>query len=364
MKRYANQEGMALIMLIGVLAVVATLALTLVMVTANMQGSTKDVTTRSKAFNVAEAGLDLGMYSLSSAWPTNPPAAGSQVTLATDPRTLFTEEQFPTSPGNSFVTVTMSPGSDADHLLLQSQANVGGKSVRLETQIVRANVGYAMLKPGAALYSGSGFSTNGNLSVTSPQINGLPTGGVYINGSWTASGNSHPDFSTVAVYATGSIDVPGGQFGSVLEQNAPAATVGSFSDYISPEDITSLTQTAQNAAQSSPTGVVTYSGNKTVNNGTAIAVHVTGNLTVSGNYTVSSSLWVDGSLSIAAGGRLNAVAVHVGGNLTGVNNAAAILGPTWVGGNVDLSCNNDCQLKLLVAGGSVGVTGGNADLGW
>jgi Tfp pilus assembly protein PilX len=257
MNRYRSERGATLIMMIGVMAVLAVLAATLVMVTVNVKGSTKDVTTRSQAFNVAEAGLDLGMYTLSSAWPTSTVATGTVVALSTDPRTMFDTSQFPTSSGKQFITVTMSPDTSSDHLLLQAQANVGGKSVRLQTQIVRKNVGVKSLVPGVAVYSGSDTAISGNPFVGSPLNNGVPTGAVYVYGNAAISGS--PDLSTVGIKVRGALDVTGKPaFSSVKTQNDPS--VPTFDQFLSPTDIDALTQQAK-ATQPEPAGVVIVGNN-------------------------------------------------------------------------------------------------------
>ena len=69
MQQLRSQQGSVLIPLIGVIAAVAVMGATLVMLVANSQGFTAHERTRSKAFNVAEAALNKAMYQLQRSWP-------------------------------------------------------------------------------------------------------------------------------------------------------------------------------------------------------------------------------------------------------------------------------------------------------
>jgi hypothetical protein len=67
--RRNSQSGSTLILVIGVIAALAIMASGLVVLTANVQSNTAKQRTRTKAFDVAEGALDVGMQTLSSAWP-------------------------------------------------------------------------------------------------------------------------------------------------------------------------------------------------------------------------------------------------------------------------------------------------------
>lgn len=355
MKRYESQQGVALIMVIGVISVVLVLGASLAMAMVNSQGATYDTTARSKAFNVAEAGLDLGMYSLTAGWPTATPTPSTPVNLVASPQPMFTPAaDFPISSGHTdFVTVTMSPvqGKDAaTYLLLQSQANVGGKSVKLQTQIVKVSEGVPSLKPGAALYTGGNLQTSGNLSLQSPVQIGAPTAGVYVNGTWDSTGN--PDFTLVNAYATGAINVSSRSLATSQPYAAPAL-VGTFNDWFPASAITTLTQFAQAAAPPNPVGVQT-----TFPTTSALvpAVSIAGNLTIpSGTFNVGS-LYVGGNLTLSNDTVLNVGALYVNGSVNNTGSGATLnLGTAaWVGGNFTLT--GTAQLPLLVVGGSVNVT--------
>lgn len=354
MNRYRSQGGVALVMVIGFVAVLLVLGTAVAVVMVNDMGATSDTTARSKAFNVAEAGLDMGMFSLSSTWPSSPPAAGTPVTLSSDLRTMLSPADFPTSAGKSFVTVTMSPGSDAGHMLLQSQANVAGKSVKLETMIVRQSVGLSSLVPGVALYSGGDTTMSGSGTITSPLQNHTPTGSVYVYGSAKISGS--PNLSTVGLKVRNNLTYSGTpSFSSIVTPNDP--TVPTFDAFLPQSQIDYLAQLSK-AAPSSPPGVVEVPNNGTIPT-TAAAVHVKGKGSISGSGTYNiGSLYVDGNLSVSGSTTLNIGSLYVGGNLS-ISGTTKLtnLGPAWVGGSADISGSGQCRMPLLVAQGDVEVSG-------
>ena len=374
MNRYRRQDGVALIMVISMIAILLVVGAALAMVMANGKQATYSTTARSKAFNVAEAGLDMGMFSLSSTWPSSPPASNTAVTLSSDPRTQFSTSDFPTTSGRTFVSVTMSPGSDSSHLLLQSQANVAGKSVKLQTMIQQQNVGLTTLLPGFALYSGANTTMTGSQTVTSPLSNGVPTGGVYIHGNMTMTGSQN--FSTVALKVLNTGTYTGSQsFSSIKTQND--STVPTFATILPQSQISYLTTLSQTTPTTVPSGATVIAGGGTIPT-SANAVHVTGNasLTGSGTYSITS-LYVDGNLTITGSQTLNIGTLYVGGTLTQTGSqtfnigsmyiggslnltgsvALTNLGPTWVGGDATVTGSGTCKLPLLVAGGSITLTG-------
>lgn len=72
--RREREAGMTLVLVIGVIATLAIMAAGLVVLTANVQSNTAHERTRTKAFDVAEGALDVGMNTLAVKWPsgTNP----------------------------------------------------------------------------------------------------------------------------------------------------------------------------------------------------------------------------------------------------------------------------------------------------
>ena len=78
--RLADQSGSTLLLIVGVVATLAVLSATLVMVTLNTQGATAANRTQVQAFDVAEAGLDSAVAGVGSSWPG---AAGSSFSQTT-----------------------------------------------------------------------------------------------------------------------------------------------------------------------------------------------------------------------------------------------------------------------------------------
>ena len=70
MRRASSQTGAGLVMVIGIVAALAILASSLVILVINAQSNTLTDRNRSKSFNVAEAAVERAMYDLSRGWPT------------------------------------------------------------------------------------------------------------------------------------------------------------------------------------------------------------------------------------------------------------------------------------------------------
>ena len=107
MKRYRRQAGSSLIMLIGVIAALAIMGATLVVLTGNVQSNTYNDRMKAKASSVTEAGLDVGMYELSAKWPEVLNGGPVWSTTAQDAfRSKFSDTQFPDPKTGSFSAVT------------------------------------------------------------------------------------------------------------------------------------------------------------------------------------------------------------------------------------------------------------------
>lgn len=89
MTRIKGQRGSSLILLIGIIAALAALALGLVAVIANAQHNTLTERSQAKSFHVAEAALDAAMANISPRWPS-----GTSATPVPFPTASF-QTQFP-----------------------------------------------------------------------------------------------------------------------------------------------------------------------------------------------------------------------------------------------------------------------------
>jgi type II secretory pathway pseudopilin PulG len=174
MSRHADQRGAALVMIIGVIAVLAVLAATLVMVTANaMQGTAAD-RERAQAFNLAEGALDKAMNVLSARWPDS-----SAIYPQVDPTEFWHEFAYPTPlptptdavadqyappvAGGDRTSVEIYDNSAArDHwdangdkiMWVEAQGDVGVKKARVRAQVI-ITPGNLNLPPGAIQTPGS-----------------------------------------------------------------------------------------------------------------------------------------------------------------------------------------------------------------
>lgn len=364
MSRWRREEGSTLILMIGVIAVLAILAVTLVVVTTNTEHTTMRDRERAKAFNVAEGGLDMALYSLAGAWPDS---AG--VVPVVDPvafREQFDATEYPDPGTGDFIAVDfyddLEPvdkqvqwdSNDNGIMWIESQAGVGGKAARIRTQVQRQSIGVSTLVPGVAVYSGGNALMTGSSAVLGPMVGGQPTAGFFVNGNLERGWSC--DLSQVSRQIAGDEiwpQLPGGR-------QTVGATVPPLSDFM-PDDVVqslvSASQLAQNGgteiSQSSPGFSWPYGCNYTS------PVVVRGNLSIGSEGTYNfTSLWVDGNLSIGGNTRVNCTALHVGGSLTiGGGAQSQAFGPTWVGGNVVFGGNQRFDVPLLVTEGNITFSG-------
>jgi hypothetical protein len=101
MPTLSSERGSTLILLIGIVATLAILATSLVVLTGNVSHNTYLERSRVRAFGVTEAALDKGMYTISEDWPA---AAGDTVTFdASGFDAEFPASQFPRADGEAHV---------------------------------------------------------------------------------------------------------------------------------------------------------------------------------------------------------------------------------------------------------------------
>lgn len=113
--RETRERGSGLVMVIGLAAALAILAAGLVVLTGNVQSNTAKDRTRAKAFNIAEAAMDTGLYMLGSGWPERPDQAMVFTTTdATSFRAQFPAGEFPSPANGSFAQVVFYDDGDYD----------------------------------------------------------------------------------------------------------------------------------------------------------------------------------------------------------------------------------------------------------
>jgi hypothetical protein len=183
MNRRLHERGSALILLLGVVAALSVLTAALIMLLTNVQYATGKDRSRAKAFNVAEAGLDLGERALDQSWPTSsspaPAALGTADLLALkDPdegSTFLDSGEYPGLAAS--VTFFDNPDDDGNYpsgyseknpptvdlnddgmMYIRSVARVGGKTGAVQALVSKVEF-EVNLPPDVVLY------TEGNLTI-------------------------------------------------------------------------------------------------------------------------------------------------------------------------------------------------------
>lgn len=191
MRRVREEDGVALIMIIGVVAALAVMASTLVLLTVNAAGSTSRDRARAQAFNVAEGLVDYTLGQLGSSWPTtaaptiDTTAFVNQYTAATTAGkftisgasvTLFDNQdwnldsvinRFDNAPLNQ-PFLPMGPWSYDKYvdnkLWIETQATVNGEKARIQVEVQRSMLQTLMPR-------GIAVATNGNIKVPNSSAN-------------------------------------------------------------------------------------------------------------------------------------------------------------------------------------------------
>lgn len=180
-QRSNREQGAALIMVIAITACVGALAAGLAMLTSNMLHATSRTVHQTKAFNVAEAGLQNGQAVLQANWPMGPTPAATPTVDPAAFRTQFPTADFPDPKTGSvpFVNVEFfddvdypdSTAMDTTHITdfnkngymwVVSQGATGNRSAKVMALVrkvdytVQIKTGVAMATAGALEVSGTG----------------------------------------------------------------------------------------------------------------------------------------------------------------------------------------------------------------
>lgn len=335
-----------MILLLGVIAALAILAATLVMVTVNVQGRTAADRTKTKAFDVAEAALDKSMYSMGINWPASPGSFTWDANgfkdggFPTDPaKWNFSPDEYP----NLTSTVTLSAGPDADHYWIVAQANVGKQKARIRAQVAK-QPGVPGTPSGVAVYSGSTVTMSGSSSIAGLTNNGQSQASLYA--------------ATMVDTTPGNPSISASIYSPVLQKERwqtigplAGATVPPLELFFPQSKVDKLTADSQVAPKTGTLISVTnlapgnYSGPR----------YTTGdlNLTGSGAYTFGT-LYVQGNLTVGGNAATTCTALYVTGNFTFANGGQWVqsFGPTYVAGDVDLEGNQWYNIPLLVTAGN------------
>jgi Tfp pilus assembly protein PilX len=338
-----SERGSTLVLLIGVVAVLAVLAATAVMVTANTQKATAGNRTQVQAFNVAEAGLDSALAGVGSEWPATAGSTFTDDALLGAFEVAFPESDYPDPATRPTVTVVAYDDLDPINtsiqwdsngngkMWVQSRGELGPKVATVRAQIERKVTATNALFPGVAVYSGGNIGPgSGSWMVTGPvdPATGDPLSAVYAVGSMTRPWNT--TLSTVDLVLGGSdtwrnVTTPHGD------------DVPSLDEVFPPSLVQSITAQAQNAANPSAT-VLNPIPNWT---GPSVTYNAVGDLRVNGNLTLGGgpstfnfkSLYVTGNVTFEGNTTVSCTALYVGGKLTiGGGSTSISMGPTYVAG--------------------------------
>lgn len=251
MNRYSSEHGSGLVLIIGVVAALAIMAGTAVTLMLNVQHNTATENTRTKAFNVTEAALDVGMYQLNSKFPASSPSegfvwdataqsafSGQFTALVEDGKAQYSNvtsavSYYDNAPYTSPYSASSPPLFDANQdnkLYLVAQAGVRAQKARIQALVQRTYINMG-LPTGVALYTGGDLWSNGGGN--NPKIVIDPGQGPQ---------GSEPKCE---IRVVGTIDDY-----TVCDQSQYAApktgdAAGSADDLVSPTLITSLTALAQ-----------------------------------------------------------------------------------------------------------------------
>lgn len=377
MRRLTHQQGYTLVIVLGILATVAILTGALVMVMTNVQGGTADDRTKTKSFDVAEAGLDYAVFAMGTTWPASAESFSFDGSNAGSFAAAFPDAEYPKPSSEIFATVVVydNPPYTSPHtasnppsydmngdgiVWLESQGNVGKRSSRIRTQVMQQTVGLTTLAPGVAVYTAGHLQLTGNSEFSGPIVNGQPTASVQVYKNVTGSGNLNMTAAPMKI--RGGFSYSGNVRGS---KTTGDTTVGPFSQYMPDAVITSLTNSAKstpsNGTKTPPGGGnLTFTGNNNVTYTTPI--YVDGDLVFNGNQTVTApAIYVTGSVRGSGNTKIDIGGMYVGGSWNTTGNLSLLnLGPTYVNGNVSMKGNDNWKMPLLVSGGVVTLSGNTA----
>jgi hypothetical protein len=200
--RFRSQRGATLLVIMGIIAALAVMAATLVLVVGNMQANTKDSRTREKAATVGEAAMDAQMYALALHWPKTSVPNPAPTLDATRLRSQFPASEFPNST-NDFVGAVYYDDSDTNgdgvvdlndahwdangnhRMYVEAQSKVNGRAVRFQALVERTFFKTTFPR-GIAVYDGGAMDSNGggnNPKITVYNAGDLPGVSSYVNGA-------------------------------------------------------------------------------------------------------------------------------------------------------------------------------------
>lgn len=190
-------RGSALILFLAAAAAISIVAAALVILIVNTQHGTAMERQRSKAFNVAEAALDVAMQELGQRWPTSATNASWFDAAAFAGR--FSSAEFPGADSanpRDFVQVRLTDNADSTKafdwngdglVFVDAQARVGKKAARVHAQVEATYFDPNPVR-GLALWAGGDVTSKGGDPKVTVEV--FPPGDTSV--SWAATGSGNP----------------------------------------------------------------------------------------------------------------------------------------------------------------------------
>jgi Tfp pilus assembly protein PilX len=375
MRGHTKESGFALIMLIGIIAALAILAATLVMMLDNQEHATARSRESKTSLYFAEAGLSSAANAVqnNTSWLTTPYTDSSSTTGM--------NQGYSTIAGAPTVTYTVydnaSPVNTAVHydankdgeVWVEADTTYLGRTTRVR-ELVSSSTKTSIL-PKAAAWTDTDMDLNGSSNIYGVQADGTAddSGAPYVTTVMVGGSFSGTSATTLA-YPGHSVQSLGLQINDGAPSGVPGSItytpggVGLLSDYFDQAHQAALMTEAQaaitgkstlfNSAGTSVSSGATPYTNWTQTTSTTWTAPAGTDYVVpsgcnSGNLTIAAAsgktstytfnrLWVAGSLTISGNTTVNTTGLYVGGNLTITGSSAAsvtdCLGPVYVAGKV------------------------------
>jgi hypothetical protein len=187
MRRIGDQTGSTLLIIIGVIAALAVMASTLVVLTANVQSNTSKERTKSKSFDIAEGALEFYMNQLSAAWPEDTVAPAFDLTTFRSLGQFSNTSEYPDPrPGLGAFASAVCYDND---VTVGGVANVGYSPSTSPHQDVNGDGKLWVVARGATLNKASAIQSE----ITRTPVNTqFPTGvAVFAGGNMTSNGGGN-----------------------------------------------------------------------------------------------------------------------------------------------------------------------------
>jgi hypothetical protein len=232
MRKLKRQEGVTLILVIGIVATLAIMATTLVFVIGNMSANSGTERTRTKAFDVAEGALDYGMNMLAASWPIpttttptpSPPVFSVSSFQAIGKYANSLEYPAPQTGLGPFASVTYydNTGTSPDNINFNSHIDANGdgkmwlvttgatgtRTSTIQSEVNR-NTYNTNFPTGIAVYTGGNLTSNGggnNPKIRIEDQTNTPSVMGYVAGNLQAPSVFQSTITPVVGNKVGSLD--------------------------------------------------------------------------------------------------------------------------------------------------------------